>query len=107
MLQPREHPLQIEGADFKSQTRFLKRKSSLVKAPTGQMSTVFKEYELSRVFPGKGRSSTWSPRWTKPSSEVFDFSSQKRTQREHMMQRSSSSMTRGPKGNFLGLWTFP
>ena len=40
-----------------------------------------------------------------PSSPVFVTVSQKRTQREQRMQRSASSMTWGPIGTALGLWT--
>ena len=38
---------------------------------------------------------------------VFVTSSRKRTQREHRMQRSWSSITCGPSGIAFPLWTFP
>jgi hypothetical protein len=43
MLQPFAHPAQIDSARSRYQTRARKRKSRLVSAPTGQMSTTFPE----------------------------------------------------------------
>ena len=106
MLQPRAHPGQIEGEVSRYQTRTWKRKSRSVSAPTGQMSTTLPEYLFSNVLPGKSPISEWSPRSKMPSSPVPVISSQKRTQREHRMQRSASRMTWGPSGTAFGLWTF-
>ena len=105
MLQPRAHPGQTDFARSRYQTRAWKRKSRSVRAPTGQMSTTLPEYALSSEVPGNSPSSEWSPRLKIPSSPVFVIVSQKRTQREHRMQRSASSITCGPIGTALGLWT--
>src|SRR3989338_1803572 len=96
MLQPREQPGQTESSEPRYHTRILKRKSLSVRAPTGQMSTTLPEYLLSSSLPGYTLISDWSPRLKIPKSWVFVISSPKRTQREHKIQRSWSSITVGP-----------
>ncbi len=45
------------------------------------------------------------PRSTKPSTSSFATSFMKRMQREQRMQRSASSVTRGPSSTFFGFFT--
>ncbi len=84
----------------------LKRKSLLVSAPTGQMSTTFPEYGLSSVFPGARSMSQWSPRSKMPSSLVFGNLVEEARAARQRMQRSWSSMTCGPRSIALRLRTF-
>jgi hypothetical protein len=100
-LQPRAQPPHTEGSRFRNHTRAWKRNSLSVRAPTGQTSTVLPEYGLSSCRPGKTPMMASSPRLKSASSPVFDTSSQKRMQRVHLMQRSSSKTTCGPRSTAL------
>src|SRR5919197_3819852 len=96
MLQPRAQPGQTDVVSLRNQTRILKRKSLLVRAPTGQTSTVFPAYGLSSFLPGKVAICAVSPRSKMPNSLVFEISLQKRDRKVHKIQRSESKTTSGP-----------
>ena len=87
-MQPRAQPVQIERADDMNQTRPRNRKSVLVSAPTGQMSTTLPEYFESSGWPGKVVMNDSLPRWATPSCGCLATSRMNRTQRVHRMQRS-------------------
>ena len=69
------HPVlqwsQMEFTVFRYQTLHLNRKSRLVKAPTGQISTVFNEYGLSSGRLSNDVISILPPRRMKQSSSVL------------------------------------
>ena len=105
MLQPVAQPLQTLAVSVRYHTRFWKRKSLFVSAPTGQMSARLPWYWWLRRSPGKMPISVWLPRLNRRSSPVLVISSPKRTQREHCTQRSESSMMRSPMSWRFGLVT--
>src|SRR5437868_12048583 len=88
MLHPVAQSGQTLFCDFRNHTRCLYKKSLLHKAPTGQRSTTLPASLLLSGSPGKMSISEWLPRLMTCSSAVPDTSRVKRTQREHMMQRS-------------------
>src|SRR3954453_12713271 len=90
--QPVEQLGQTDGVVLRNQTRCVYRKSLLPKAPTGQRSTTLPESLFSSGCPGKMSISEWSPRLMTVNSAVPATSRVKRTQREHMMQRSVNSV---------------
>src|SRR5438477_2527688 len=102
MLHPVEQSAQTLSFVLRFQTRCLYRKSLLHSAPTGQRSTTFEASLLLSGSPGKTSISEWSPRLTICNSAVPDISRVKRTQREHMMQRSVNSVTLSPMSGLLG-----
>src|SRR5438270_5959961 len=77
---------------FRYQTRCVYRKSVLHSAPTGHRSTTLPASLLLHGSPGKTSISEWSPRLITCSSAVPLTSRVKRTQREHMMQRSANNV---------------
>src|SRR5437764_13595432 len=83
---------QTVGVVLRNQTRCVYRKSLLPRAPTGHRSTTLQESLFSSGWPGKTSISEWSPRFMTVSSAVPATSRVKRTQREHMMQRSVNSV---------------
>jgi hypothetical protein len=88
MLSPDADMGSMEGVDFRNHTRWAKRKSLSSRAPTGHRSMTLAESSLSRGLPGKISISFLLPRPRIMSSPVPETSRVKRTQREHMMQRS-------------------
>src|SRR5690242_18406841 len=92
MLHPVEQFGQTLAVSFRYQTRCVYRKSFEHRAPTGQRSTTLPESLFSSGWPGKMSISEWSPRLTIVSSACPLISRVKRTQREHMMQRSVNSV---------------
>ena len=102
ILHPRAQPTQTVSVDDISHTRALKRKSRLVSAPTGQMSIDIHRIAVIQRFAGKcGQFDMIAP-LRETSWGFFAISSQNRMQREHMMQRSVSSITRGPSSTRFG-----
>src|SRR3954465_10455796 len=102
MLHPVEQSGQTLSCVLRFQTRCLYRKSLLHRAPTGHRSTTLLASLLSSGSPGKMSISEWSPRLTTCSSAVPEISRVKRTQREHMMQRSVNSDTFSPMFGLFG-----
>src|SRR2546430_97668 len=102
MLHPVLQSAQTLSTVFRFQTRCLYRKSLLHNAPTGQRSTTLLANLLLSGSPGKMSISEWSPRLMIVSSACPDTSRVKRTQREHMMQRSANSVMLSPMYGLLG-----
>src|SRR3954451_327820 len=100
--QPVEQSGQTLSTVLRFHTRCLYRKSLLASAPTGHRSTTFVASLLLSGSPGKTSISAWSPRLITCSSAVPEISRVKRTQREHMMQRSVNRLTLGPRSGLLG-----
>ena len=71
-------------------------------APTGQRSTTLLASLLLSGSPGKMSISEWSPRLMTCNSASPLISRVKRTQREHMMQRSVNSVMLSPMCGLLG-----
>ena len=88
MLSPDAVMPSIEAVLVRNQTRWVKRKSLSSNAPTGQISTTLPESSFSKGLPGKTSICSLEPRPKTPISPVPLISLVKRTQREHMMQRS-------------------
>src|SRR3954465_9260060 len=100
--QPVEQSGQTLSTVLRFQTRGLYRKSLLASAPTGHRSTTFVASLLSSGDPGNTPISLWSPRLITCNSAVPAISRVKRTQREHMMQRSVNSETFSPMFGLFG-----
>ena len=98
-MQPRSQPGQTDGVGFRYQTRALYWNDFDSSAPTGQRSMTLSEYASRSNAPSPdGRISEWSPRDSMPRPFESDTSRVKRTQREHMMQRSLSRVIRSDSG---------
>jgi hypothetical protein len=95
-LHPVEQPGQTDSLSFRNQTRILKRKSWLRRAPTGQTSARFPAYSWSIGRCSKVEIWVWSPRFTNSKRLVPVTSRSKRMQREQSTHRSASSMI-GPR----------
>src|SRR6516225_10770716 len=102
MLHPVEQSGQTLGFVLRFQTRCLYRKSLLHNAPTGQRSTTLVASLLLSGSPGKMSISEWLPRLIICNSAVPLISRVKRTQREHMMQRSVNRVTLSPMYGLFG-----
>src|SRR5436190_1430766 len=100
--QPVEQSGQTLSTVLRFHTRWRYKKSLLASAPTGHRSTTFVASLLFNGSPGKTSISLWSPRLTTCSSAVPEISRVKRTQREHMMQRSVNSETLLPMFGLFG-----
>jgi hypothetical protein len=103
---PAEDSVSMLGVCSRNQTRILKRKSVLGERADGADVDGVERVVVVQLAAGKQVRVLNEPRLTKPRTGSLAISAEKRMQREQRMQRSSSSVTRGPRRVFFGLAFF-